>query len=47
VVITSGYITEELHAGARAAGVRQVVYKPNTVEELCRSIQRLLETANA
>jgi len=47
VVITSGYVTEELQAGAQAAGVRQVVYKPNTVEELCQSIQRLLETADA
>ncbi len=45
VVITSGYVTEELAAGARAAGVRQVVYKPNTVDELCASIQRLLETS--
>ncbi|MBI4290941.1 MAG: response regulator, partial [Betaproteobacteria bacterium] len=45
VVITSGYITEELQAGAQAAGVRQVVYKPNTVEELCQSIQRLLDPA--
>ena len=46
VVITSGYITEELTAGARAAGVRQVVYKPNTVDELCATIRRLLDTAS-
>ena len=42
VVITSGYITDELTASARAVGVSQVVYKPNTVDELCRTIQQLL-----
>jgi len=47
VVITSGYITEELTASASALGVREVVYKPNTVDELCATIQRLLETAGA
>ena len=43
VVITSGYINEELQAGARSAGVRHLLYKPNTVDELCQSIERLLE----
>ncbi len=47
VVITSGYITEELRANALQAGVRHLVYKPNTVDELCEVIQRLLETADA
>ena len=47
VVITSGYITEELSAGARETGVREVVYKPNSVDELCEVIQRILETAHA
>ncbi len=42
VVMTSGYVTEELHAQARSAGVRHVVYKPNTLSELCETIQRLL-----
>lgn len=45
VVITSGYITDELRAGARAAGVRHLVYKPDTVTELCATIHRLLVTA--
>ena len=47
VVITSGYITEELTASARAVGVREVVYKPNTVDELCATLQRLLERVDA
>ena len=45
VVITSGYITEELRANALQAGVRHLIYKPNTVDELCEVIQRLLATA--
>jgi PAS domain S-box-containing protein len=47
VVITSGYITEELRTNALRAGVRHVVYKPNTIDELCQVIQRLLITASA
>lgn len=42
VVITSGYITEELRANAHQAGVRHLIYKPNTVDTLCEIIQRLL-----
>jgi len=45
VVITSGYITDELRLGARAVGVRYVLYKPNTVDELCETIQRLLRVS--
>jgi PAS domain S-box-containing protein len=40
VIITSGYITEELRAAAQGAGVRDLVYKPNTVEELAQAIVR-------
>ncbi len=41
VVLTSGYITEELREQALEARVRQLIYKPNTVEELCDVVQRL------
>jgi PAS domain S-box-containing protein len=44
VVLTSGYITEELRASAPAAGVRELIYKPNTVEELGDVVMRLLTT---
>jgi len=47
VVITSGYVTDELIALARAAGAREVVYKPNTVDQLCVTICRVLETPGA
>jgi PAS domain S-box-containing protein len=41
VALTSGYITEELRAAAGQAGVRELIYKPNTVEELCEAVRRL------
>lgn len=41
VALASGYITEELRAEAPAAGVAELVYKPNTVDELCDVIARL------
>ncbi|MBI5911549.1 MAG: PAS domain S-box protein [Betaproteobacteria bacterium] len=41
VALASGYITEELRAEAPAAGVIELVYKPNTVDELCGVIARL------
>jgi two-component system cell cycle sensor histidine kinase/response regulator CckA len=41
VVLASGYLTEELRVLAPQAGVRQLIYKPNSVEELCAVVQRL------
>jgi CheY-like chemotaxis protein len=41
VAITSGYISEELRAQAPAAGVSELIYKPNTVEELFAAVDRL------
>jgi PAS domain S-box-containing protein len=42
VVITSGYVTDALREEATRAGVRRLVDKPNTVDELCRVIQEIL-----
>jgi len=47
VAITSGYITDELRVQARAAGVRALIFKPNTVGELCDAVQRLILTPGA
>ena len=44
VAITSGYISEELRALAPAAGVSELIYKPNTVEELFAAVDRLART---
>ncbi len=41
IALASGYITEELRSKAPAAGVSELVYKPNTVDELCDAIARL------
>ena len=41
VAVASGYITDELRAQAPAVGVRELVYKPNTVDELCEVVSRL------
>ena len=43
VVIVSGYITDELRAGAEKLGVRELIYKPDTVGALCQSIVRVLQ----
>lgn len=42
IVLVSGYLDDALVASARAAGVRQVLYKANTVKELCESVHRRL-----
>jgi CheY-like chemotaxis protein len=40
VIMASGYITEELRKEAPAAGIRELIYKPNTVEDLCEAVAR-------
>jgi CheY-like chemotaxis protein len=40
VVLASGYITEELRQKAPAAGVRELIYKPNTIDDLCEAVAR-------
>jgi PAS domain S-box-containing protein len=42
VVLTSGYITDAVRAAAIDTGIRHLVYKPNTVDELCDVVLRLL-----
>ena len=43
VVITSGYISDELRQQAERVGVRHLIYKPNTVEELCEAVRKLTD----
>ena len=40
VVLASGFITEELRQKAPAAGVRELIYKPNSVDDLCAAVAR-------
>jgi PAS domain S-box-containing protein len=43
VVLASGYVTDDLKLRAREVGVRHVIYKPQTVTELCEVVQRTLD----
>ena len=43
VAVTSGYISDELRRKAPESGVRHLIYKPNTVEELCEVVHRLTQ----
>jgi two-component system cell cycle sensor histidine kinase/response regulator CckA len=42
VFLTSGYLSDELREGAARVGVKHVIYKPNTIEEMCEAIDRLV-----
>ena len=44
VVLASGYITEELRTQAPAAGIRELIYKPNTVDDLCAAVARMAQS---
>ena len=45
VVIASGHISDELRSRSAEAGVADLLHKPDTVEDLCRSIERVLTAA--
>jgi len=47
VLMISGYITDELERKAPAAGVRELIYKPDTVEALCRAVDRAAKTLHS
>ena len=40
VILISGYITEELQREAPAAGVRELIFKADAVEEVCEAVAR-------
>jgi CheY-like chemotaxis protein len=42
VVIATGHLQDKDVAKARAAGVREVIQKPSTIEEMARMVERLL-----
>jgi CheY-like chemotaxis protein len=45
VAVASGYITDEMQAEAKAAGVREVVFKTDAVETFCEVVSRLVQPA--
>jgi two-component system, cell cycle sensor histidine kinase and response regulator CckA len=42
VAVASGYITDELQAEAKAAGVKEVVFKTDAVEDFCTVVAKLV-----
>jgi two-component system, cell cycle sensor histidine kinase and response regulator CckA len=42
VALASGYVTAEIERSALAEGARALIHKPNDVEELCETVQRLI-----
>ncbi len=42
IALASGYVTPEIEQAALDGGARALVYKPNDVEELCATVQRLV-----
>jgi len=45
VAVATGYITDDLRDKSPAAGVRELIFKPTTVAELCQTVARLAQTA--
>lgn len=46
VALASGYVTPELESRAMAEGANALIYKPNDVNELCETVERLIEAAS-
>ncbi|APW43795.1 PAS domain-containing hybrid sensor histidine kinase/response regulator [Rhodoferax saidenbachensis] len=42
VALASGYVTPEIESSAMEAGASALIYKPNDVNELCETVQRLI-----
>ena len=43
VALASGFVTSDIEQSALAEGARALIHKPNDVEELCETVQRLLQ----
>ncbi len=42
MALASGYVTPEIEREALAAGAKALIHKPNDIEELCDTVQKLL-----
>jgi two-component system, cell cycle sensor histidine kinase and response regulator CckA len=47
VAIASGFIDETLQTQAEGAGVRELIFKANAVEDLCEAFARLAQSVQA
>ena len=46
VALASGYVTQEIEQRAVEAGACALIYKPNDVNELCETVQRLVSSGD-
>ena len=46
VALASGYITPEIEQSALKEGARALIHKPNDVDEMCETLQRVLQSGN-
>jgi signal transduction histidine kinase/ActR/RegA family two-component response regulator len=46
IAIASGFITDDIKARASAIGIRDLIFKPNAVEEYCETVDRLTRAAH-
>lgn len=44
IVLSTGYITEDLRKAAARIGIRSILFKPNSIEELGRTLHQVLDT---
>ena len=47
IALASGYVTAEIEQNALAEGARALIHKPNDVDEMCETLQRLLHPVDA
>ena len=47
VALASGYVTPEIEERALQGGANALIYKPNDVNELCETVQRLIQAPHA
>lgn len=47
VALASGYVTAEIEKSALNEGARALIHKPNDVDEMCETLQQLLQTGDA
>ena len=47
IVLSTGFITDDLQSTAQGLGIRHLLYKPNTVEELGQALPKILTDRGA
>jgi len=47
VALASGYVTPEIEQEALREGARALIHKPNDVDEMCETLQQLLQSGDA